>query len=50
MAKYIAKLVLQKCNTFKVYCIYTKNIKVILLKNANLLVFININNITIKEL
>ena len=50
MAKYIAKLVLQKCNTFKVYSIYMKNIKVILLKNANLLVFININNITIKEL
>ena len=36
MAKYIAKLVLQKCNTFKYYYIYLKNIKVILAKNANL--------------
>ena len=44
MAKYIAKLVLQKCNTFKDYRVYMKNIKLILLKNANLLVFININN------
>ena len=36
MAKYIAKLVLQKCNTFKYYYIYLKNLKVILSKNANL--------------
>jgi hypothetical protein len=50
MAKNMAKLVLQKCNTFKDYCIINKNLKVNCLKNASLLVFININNITIKEL
>ncbi len=50
MAKYMAKLVLQKCNTFKDYLINCKNLKVILSKNASLLMFININNITIKEL
>ena len=50
MAKYIAKLVLQKCNTFEDYRINNKNLKVNLSKNASLLVFININNITIKEL
>ena len=50
MAKYIAKLVLQKCNTFEDYCIRIKNLKVKFSNSANLLVFININNITIKEL
>ena len=50
MAKNIAKSVLQKCNTFEDSCIINKNLKVKKSKNANLLVFININNITIKEL
>ena len=36
MAKNMTKLVLQKCNTFKYYYIYLKNLKVILSKNANL--------------
>ena len=50
MVKNIAKLLLQKCNTFEDYCIYNKNLKVNWSKNAILLLFININNITIKEL